>query len=177
MTTLPYSPGDVTRSHEWLHHNGTYTEVTILHPEYRRGEREWNREHDAWPITRYITSAAELLHIVRQYAGERMICSGLNPRPAILRHKDGRLRSATETDIAISQTLLLDIDLHATVTPERMDNLRRFLNRADEYFASNGLQRPVRARTTRGSHLLFAYDPIIGRSSVACSWSAPAVEL
>jgi hypothetical protein len=90
-----------------------------------------------------------------------MVCYGLNPRPAILSKADGRLRSATETDIRVSQNLLLDLDLEGTITPERLDSLKRFLRVADEYVASLGCARPVRAATGRGSHLLFAYAPVL----------------
>src|SRR5262249_9683433 len=110
MATDLYSPGDVTRSHEWLDHPPGLTEVSILHPAYKPGEQDWNRRHQAWPITRYVTSTGDLLLLVRSYAGERLLCYGLNPRPALLRHEDGRARSAKEADITQSQTLLLDLD-------------------------------------------------------------------
>jgi hypothetical protein len=160
MAPLPYSPGDITRSHAWLHHNGGLTEATILHPDYHADDKEWNREHGAWPITRYLDNTADLLRIVRTYAGERMICYGLNPRPSALTNPDGRKRSAKESDIALSQTLLLDIDLDGTITTERAIAFAHFLGNAFEYFTSKGLQRPVNASTGRGVHLLLAYDPI-----------------
>ncbi|MDX2154033.1 MAG: hypothetical protein SFV54_25055 [Bryobacteraceae bacterium] len=160
MDPRPYSPNDVTRSHAWLNHNRGYTEVTILHPLFKPQEQDWNRAHHAWPITRYVRSNADLLHFVRTYAGERMLCFGINPRPSPLRYENGGLRSAKEADITVSQTLLLDIDLEGTITTDRLEHLRRFLRRADEYFTSKGLHRPIRARTGRGSHLLLAYEAI-----------------
>jgi len=160
MATQPYSPGNVTRSYHWLDHHPRMTEVSILHPDYQPGDKTWNQSHQAWPITRYVHTTAELLSIVREYAGERLVCYGLNPRPRILTHPDGRLRSAKEADITGSQTLLLDLDLHGSVTPERLHSLVRFLSNADESCTSLGIARPVRASTGRGSHLLFAYPPI-----------------
>ncbi|MDX2154037.1 MAG: hypothetical protein SFV54_25075 [Bryobacteraceae bacterium] len=157
---MTYSRHDIIRSHHWLTHTPGYTEVTILHPQYHAGDHAWNQQHQAWPITRYVQRTRDLLHLVHEHTGERMICYGLNPRPAVLRHEDGRIRSAKEPDINLSQTLLIDIDLQGTVTPARLDDLRRFLNRADEYVTSKRLQRPTRARTSRGSHLLFPFKPI-----------------
>jgi hypothetical protein len=155
-----YSRADVRRGYAWLGHQGSYTELTILHPEYRADDPERNREHKAWPITQYVSSVAGVEDLVRQYAGERFVCYGINPRPAILTKPDGRLRSATEADIGVSQNVLLDLDLEGTVTPERLDALKAFLARADEYFTALGCRRPVLAATGRGSHLLFAYQPI-----------------
>jgi hypothetical protein len=68
--------------------------------------------------------------------------------------------SAREIDIAVSQNLLLDIDLNGAVVPSRLASLTRFLRVADEYFTSLGIGRPFRASTGRGSHLLFAYEPL-----------------
>jgi hypothetical protein len=138
-----------------------YTEVSVLHPAYRPGDASWNRRHGSWPVVEYVTSLAGLESVVRTYAGERMVCYGLNPRLAILTKPDGRLRSATEADIRVSQNLLLDLDLEGNVTPDRLDSLKRFLRVADEYVAALGCARPVRAATGRGSHLLFAYAPIL----------------
>jgi hypothetical protein len=156
-----YSSLEVIRGYEWLGHKTGTTEVSILHPEYHAGDKDWNRAHQAWPLTHYLTSIHDLIALVRQHAGERLVCYGLNPRPGILRRPDGRLRSAKEPDITISQSLLLDLDLEGTPSPERLRSLVRFLSTADEYFASLGLHRPVRAATGRGSHLLFAYPPIL----------------
>jgi hypothetical protein len=152
-----YSKDDCRRGFSWLGHAGRYTEISVLHPEYRPGDASWNRSHRSWPVTDYVTSLAGVEDLVRAYAGDRLVCYGLNPRPSILSKPDGRLRSATEADIAASQNLVLDLDVQNTVTPERLDALKRFLLRADEYFQSLGLRRPVRAATGRGSHLLFAY--------------------
>jgi hypothetical protein len=107
-----------------------------------------------------VTSRSGVEDIVRQYHGERLVCYGLNPRPAILTKADGRLRSAGEADIRFCQNTVLDLDLEGAVTSARLDALKRFLRVADEYFDSLGYQRPVRVSTGRGSHLLFAFPPI-----------------
>ena len=156
----PFSVGDVRRGYSWLGHGGGWTEVTMLSPSYRPGDTAWNRSHDAFPLTRYVRGSKPLLEIVLQYGGSRMVCYGLNPRPDALSRDDGRPRSAREADIIASQNLLVDIDLEGTVTPGRTAALVRWLDKADEYFTGLGINRPVRAGTGRGSHLLFAYDPI-----------------
>jgi hypothetical protein len=109
-----------------------------------------------------VTSLAGLLSIVEEYAGSRMVCYGLNPRPAILSKANGALRSAKEGDLALSQSLLLDIDLEGEATTERLASLKReLLPRADQYVASLGCRRPGRCSSgNRGSHLRFAYAPI-----------------
>jgi hypothetical protein len=154
-----YSRADVRRGFAWLGHAGQYTELTILHPDYKPGDAVWNGSHQSWPVVAYVTSLAGVEEVVRNHAG-RLVCYGLNPRSAIHAKPIGALRSATEADIAVSQNLLLDLDLEGTVTPERLDALKRFLSVADEYVTSLGCARPVRAATGRGSHLLFAYPAI-----------------
>lgn len=156
---MPCVP-DVQRGYDVLGLPGSYAEITVLHPAYRRGEVSWNREHDAWPRIAYVTSINGLLDLVREYAGARAVLYGINPRPAILTHPDGRLRSAKEADIAVSQNLVLDLDVEGAPSPERLNRLKAFLRLADEYFVGLGLQRPVRAATGRGSHLVFAYPTI-----------------
>jgi hypothetical protein len=116
--------------------------------------------HKAWPVTQYVTSLAGLEEFARSYAGERMLCYGINPRPAVLTRPDGRLRSARDDDIAACQNLVLDFDLDDAITAGRLEELKRFLARADEYVLGLGLRKPIRAATGRGSHLLFAFPQI-----------------
>lgn len=155
-----YSLSTVHRGYDWLGHAPSYTEITVLHPGYRADDPAWNRQHQAWPITGYVTSVGGLVGFVREYAGERLVCYGLNPRSSILTKPNGRLRSATEADMMAAQNLVLDVDLEGTITAERLRVLRAFLGKADEYFTGLGLHRPVRAATGRGSHLLFAYPAV-----------------
>jgi hypothetical protein len=161
MPGRQYSPDDVARGHAWLGHAGVgVTEVSALHPEYRPGEHDWNLQHKAWPITTYLRDVEDLFAIVRQYAGGRMICYGLNPRPHKLTHPDGRTRSAKERDIVISQNTMIDLDLLGTVTPMRGLQLLYFVESANDYFQGLGLQRQPYVSTGRGLHFLFAYPPI-----------------
>jgi hypothetical protein len=157
------SDRDVQRGYAYLGLQKAYAEVTVLHPKYRKADAASNREHDAWPRTAYVTSIDGLVALVREYAGARTLLYGINPRPSVLAHPDGRLRSAKEADIAASQNLVLDLDLEGAPSPERLNRLKAFLRLPDEYFLGLGLQRPVRAATGRGSHLLFAYPPILVR--------------
>jgi hypothetical protein len=160
MAPLPYSIPDIARAYHWLAHKPHYTEICILHPAYQHGDKHWNRRHDAWPRTHYITNTNQLIYLVRSFAGKRLVCYGINPRPTVLRHENGRIRSAQETDITTSQTLLLDLDLHGTITPAREQSLQELLGNVGEYCTSLGITPPTRATTGRGVHLLFAYPPI-----------------
>jgi hypothetical protein len=157
---IPYNAATVTRAYHWLDHTNGATEISILHPAYQPGDHNWNQQHQSWPITKYIKTSHELLAIIHQHAGTRMICYGLNPRPGILTKPNGRPRSAKENDITHAQTLLLDLDLHGTSTPARLQSLKTFLDTADEYLTSLGINRPTRASTGRGSHLLHPYPPL-----------------
>src|SRR5438477_1109610 len=116
-----FSLGNVRRGYRWVGHEPRgVTEVSILHPAYRRGDQDWNRRHGSWPLTFYVSSEQELLALVRRYCGERMVCYGLNPRPAVLTREDGRCRAGTENDVAVSMNLLIDIDLEGTVSSSRL---------------------------------------------------------
>jgi hypothetical protein len=160
---VSYSVSDVRRGYDWLGFDGRLTELAVLSPLYRPGDRRWNRRHESWPIIKYVSSLDELLLVVREYAGRRLLCYGINPRSEVLADRRGRLQSSTETALDSSQTLLLDFDLDGTVSPSRLAALTRVLGRVDAYCASLGLQRGVRASTGRGSHLLFAYPPMAVR--------------
>src|SRR5688572_24679858 len=126
---MRFSISDVMRGYDWLGQTTGVTEVCMLHPDYRRADPARNRAHRSWPITTYITTSTELLHLVRQYAGERLLCYGINPRPQILTRPDGRLRSARQDDITTVQNLVLDLDLEGAPTPSRLAALTRFLSK------------------------------------------------
>jgi hypothetical protein len=160
MTASAFNPADVRRGYQWLDHAAGVTEVSVLHPDFKPGDVDGNSSRRAWPLTYYVLGAAQLSRIIRQYADERMVCYGLNPRTDLLRSPEGRVRSAKEADIAISQTLLLDVDVHDHPTPERLDLLGSFLCGLGEYWQSIGIKPPVMPRTGRGHHLLFAFPPV-----------------
>jgi hypothetical protein len=135
--------------------------VSVLHSDYRPGDLEWNASRRSWPITRYIRSPDELLWLVHAYAGRRILTYGLNPRPAVLKRDDGKIRSAKGTDITVSQSVLLDTDLLGTASPARGPPLVRYVERVFEYFADHKFNRPVHASTGGGVHFVPAYRPII----------------
>lgn len=154
-----YALSDVCRAYDWL--DNPLTEVAILHPAYRRGDTPWNRMHDAWPITAYVRTERALLRLIHRYAGERLLCYGLNPRPSILQTADRRLGSAQETDIVTAHKLMIDMDLEGRITQARLRALVSLLDVADDYFRALGIQRPARASSgSQGSHLLFAYPSV-----------------
>lgn len=155
-----YVVGDVIRSYRWLGHDSGYTELNALHPEYRPGDRAWNKEHHAYPVIAYLRSEQELLRFVAEYAHDHMVCYGLNPRPAVRRNSRGQVYSARETDISVSQNLVLDPDLQGTVTDARLRTTEELLTSVDAFFQDHGWLVPVRATTGRGYHLLCAYPPI-----------------
>jgi hypothetical protein len=148
-----YDPVVLRHGFRWLGHGGGVTEVVALHPSYRAGYPKWNHQYKAWPVTTYLTLEQELLRFVDRYAGDRMVCYGLNPRPAPLLQETGKPRSAKESDIMVGQNLLLDLDAHDGRAPP----FDEIVSRASDYVRSLGLRRPLESRTGRGLHLLFAY--------------------
>jgi hypothetical protein len=154
-----YSLSDALRSYRWLGHQG-FTELNAWHPAYRPGRENyaWNREHDAFPRVAYARNELELVRFLEAYAGKRMCCFGLNPRPSAFRNERGYYRSAKESEILVSQNLLLDVDTKDHSPPQPADE--SFLDKTKEYFLDLGLLPPVRACTGRGHHLLFAYEVI-----------------
>lgn len=159
---VTYCQSDVRRGYSWLGHGGRgVTEVSILHPEYRVGDADWNRSHRSWPLNRFVRSEFELSQLVSAYAGERLLCYGINPRPSPWPREHGH-RSAKEHDIETGQSLVLDLDLEGTPSAARLAGVTRFLDTADDYWHSLGIRKPVRAFSGgRGYHLLFAYPPVV----------------
>lgn len=163
---VAYSIEDVRRGYAWLAQK-SYTEITVLHPGFRRDDPSWNTRHDAWPRTDYVTCADGLLEYVRRYAGERLVCYGVNPRPQILAKPDGRLRSATTGDIDAVQTVVFDIDCLGTAPPTQLRALDKLLENTAAYWHDVGTAAPVRACSGNGYHLLFAVPPIATASHPA----------
>ncbi len=141
----------MARSYAWLGHTGRgYTEVNAIAP-HRSGWRT---------VVDYVTSPAGFAQFVQHYAHERLVLVGINPRPLVVTHRNGGLRSASNPEISESQNLLLDIDLDGDVTSERLTRLAHVLDAVADQLCRDGFQVPVRAMTGRGYHLLFAYPPI-----------------
>lgn len=152
-----HNPDDIARSHQWLGHDGYFTELNAIHPAYRHGDRQWNAAHNAYPIVRYAKTTAEVVGFANQYAMTHMVCCGINPRQEPLSNDYGRPRSAREIEITVSQNILFDIDLKSR---EHLAALEELLQGTKEYFAGRGFLQPATAYTGRGYHLLFAYEPI-----------------
>jgi hypothetical protein len=156
-----YSLKDVVDSYRWLGQG--LTELNAFHPEYRPGRenRDWNRERQAYPVVRYARSEREVVRFVEQYAGTRLVCYSINPRPHVLRNENGFVRAALDADVRHVQNLLLDLDpAGETPSPAQLRDLDGLLDRANSYFSDLGLAVPARARTGRGRHLLFALPAV-----------------
>jgi hypothetical protein len=138
-----------------------YLEVNAFHPDYRPGREnfEHNRERDSWPRLAYVSTETEFLRFVRQYASERMVCCGLNPRTEILRNSAGYLRPARESEVPEGRALMLDLDPADSAAPDP-EALGHLLEAADQYFSDLRLLPPARGRSGRGVHLVSVYSPI-----------------
>jgi hypothetical protein len=153
---------DVIKSFQWLGHKSV-TELNAYHLDYRPGPEnfEHNLKHKAFPRIWYTRKKEELVNFVLKYHSSRICCYSLNPRKRILKNDKGYPQSAKESEIEVSQNLLLDFDfVGREVRKERVADFELFLQKADEYFLNLGLQPPVRAFTGRGYHLLFPYPEI-----------------
>lgn len=163
-----YSLDELTRSYRWMGHDGSYTELNGLHPEYRPGKThfDWNVQRRAFPRIWYVRSEMEVVRFAQRFGGSRMVCYGINPRSSIFKNKSGYARAALDTEIAVSQNILFDLDFEDSSTrSEQTTDLEGFLEKTDEYFLDQGLKPPVRGFSGRGYHLLFAYPAIKVRDS------------
>lgn len=156
-----YSVEDVVKSYVWLGHRG-FTELNAFHPEYRTGSenRDWNREQQTYPKIRYARSPDDAVRFVEKYAGERIVCFGLNPRSRVFKNSSGYPRAALDSEIEVSQNLLFDFDFENTPSIEHLSVFSDFLKRAKEHLQDLGFKLPTGAFTGRGYHLLFAYPAI-----------------
>lgn len=157
-----YSVEDIVKSYVWLGHRG-FTELNAFHPDYQQGKENfgWNLKHQTFPKVWYARNPDEAVRFVETYVESRTVCYSLNPRPRIFKNQKGFARSAFDSEIALSQSLLFDFDFESKkVSDSQLDAFAQFLSRADTYFLDQQLQVPVRAQTGRGYHLLFAYPAI-----------------
>lgn len=153
----------VSAFYRWLGHREA-SEVLILDPAFRPGRehRAWNRDHRTYPITRYVRSEAQLLNLVRQYAGGKLIAIGHNERPRAFTNEHGFPRSAKEPEIRTSRQLFCDVDVEGegkSPTQHRAlgDYLRTELNR---YFRDLGFQEPVITSSGKGYHVWVAHKAV-----------------
>lgn len=85
----------------------------------------------------------------------------LNPVLAVLKNEKGWPRAAKESDIAVSQNMVLDADfIDKQNYAERLEALETNIQSFNEYWNDLGIKTPVRAFTGRGYHYLFPYAPI-----------------
>ena len=142
---------DIVCSYRWLGHTG-YTELNAFHPDYKpeREHFEWNKRHQTFPRVWYARDESTLLDFVRKNAQSRMVCYGINPRPAIFRNSRGYGRAARDSEIQVSQNLILDFDFEGKPANQQQELLKGFLHRVEEYTsrirASSHLPRRLPAR-------------------------------
>lgn len=155
-----YSLEEITKAYKWLGHK-QYTDLSALHPDYRPGQFEWNRENRVFPITSYAKSSKDVLDFVKKYSPERLVLYGINPRPMIYKNDKGYFRSALEHEIEICQNMYIDIDPQSkNFSKEQIAKLELSLEKFDQFFLDQGLLAPVNAFTGRGYHKLLAFPPI-----------------
>lgn len=151
---------EVVKGYGFLDHSrGGLSELTAISPVYRRGDRDWNRLHAAWPVVAYFGSERDVVGFVRRFAGERLVVIGLNPRRKAFRNSAGYLRGAFESEVDVVRSFMLDLDFVGG--DGDLDSLLSFLGRGgDGYFLDRGLYRPVRHVTGRGVQLWFALPDV-----------------
>ncbi|MBI4454735.1 MAG: hypothetical protein HY644_02425 [Acidobacteria bacterium] len=161
-----YSLSDVVKSYRWLGHRG-WTELNAIHPDYQVGKENygWNLKHGTFPKVSYARSEKEIVSFVEKFSDSRICCFGINARSKIFTNDRGYARSAVESEIEISQNLLLDFDFETRkISDAQAAAAREFLKRAVQYFLDMGLLAPAKAATGRGYHLLFAYPGVLVRA-------------
>jgi len=165
--TEQYSLPDIKNAYFWLGHEGRgYTELNAYHPDYQPGPEHYerNRKYDLFPKVAYTGGYHGLERFVDQYAGQRTIAYGVNPRPKILRNPQGYVRGARDQDIEIAQNMFLDIDYEQKDPAQRPKEYNQavgyFLHHSDEFFQDKALRAPVKAFTGNGHHLLLPYPPV-----------------
>jgi len=155
---------DAVKSYNWLGHDGHgYTELLAIHPLYKPGKEyyEENVQNKAFPRVWYAKDERELLSFLNRYHGSHMCCYGVNPRAEILRNDKNYPRRAGESDIAEVQNFYLDFDYADEIKDgKQAKTLEDFLDEVDSYLLENKFNRPVRAFSGKGYHLLFALPTI-----------------
>jgi len=159
---------EVCKSYRCLGLEGGLTEVVALHPGYRPGAEHvaWNKEHQTFPRTAYVTGEQALLRFIDEHYGngKRMICMSLNPRSQVFRNERGFPRGAYEAEIEVSQNMLFDFDGKQPASPQATAAYQEFFKEARLHFQGEGLKPPTYAETGRGFHFLFAYPAISARA-------------
>lgn len=158
---------DSLSAYHWLRHQGRgLPELGAYSPYYLQGKENFqhNKEHDAFPKTWYGRSENDVLKFVKRYAGRRILCVGINPRPSILRNRKGFARAAREEEIELAQSLLQDFDAQRGNPSEaHLQAVHDFLQKTNPYFLDQNLYPPVRSPSGNGWHQLYAFPPVLVR--------------
>ena len=155
-----YNAFDVVQSYRWLGHKGHgYTELIAFHPEYKpcKENFEQNLKNNAFPKIWYAQSEKQIMAFLYKYHGDHMCCYGVNPRPSVLKNDNGYPKHASDTDISEVNNFYFDIDFKdGNHESKQLKTLDEFLEEVDNHLLEKGIQKPTRAFTGNGYHLLFA---------------------
>ena len=158
-----YYAEDIIRSYRWLGHSRhEFTELNAFHRNYRPGpdNYQFNRRHGFNTKIWYVNSEQQLMEFVRRFYRNHTLCFGVNPRPKRFRNNAGYLRSAQNVDILFIQNLYLDFDLENPGKDENFFRLEELLDDIEFFLSKENIQKPVRAFTGNGYHLLFAIPKV-----------------
>jgi hypothetical protein len=155
---------DVIQSYKWLGHQECgYTELLAVHPAYKYGKEnyEHNIKNKAFPKIWYAKSEKQILAFLSKYHGSHLCCYGINPRTKVLKNKRGYPKRASNSDIEVVNNFYIDIDFSNNL--DKKKQLKEFddiLEEIDSYLIYKDIQKPVRAFTGNGYHLLFPLPSI-----------------
>lgn len=159
-----YEITDIHKSFNWLGHAPYYTELSAFHKNYQPGKQHYesNFKNRAFPKNAYAQSVKQVEAFVRKNYKDHLLCYGLNPRTKIFRNVQNFPRSAKESEIEIVKNVLFDFDFkEKKYLEKKLENLEINFKQFDDYFFDHGLkEKPVRAFTGQGYHLLFATSDI-----------------
>lgn len=159
-----FNKNDVIKSYQWLgHQDYGYTELLAIHPSYKPGRENYdhNMENKAFPKIWYVKTEKQLLAFLYRYHKDHICCYGVNPRASILKNSKGFPRRSKDSDIEIFKNFYFDFDLTDNSNrKKKLKLLDEFLAEVDNHLSEIGIQKPVRAFTGNGYHLLFAVPDV-----------------
>lgn len=157
-----YSREDIINSFRWLGHAPYgYTELAAFHKNYKPGRENFNENRQkGWlPEIWYGRTEKQIMAFTLRFHKDHTCCYGINPRPGILKNKRKYVRSARDSDIKIVMNFYLDFDLTEDADEKKLLRLEEFLDEVDGYLGKEKINKPVRAFTGNGYHLLFPLPP------------------
>ncbi len=164
MIIEKYDLKDVKASFAWLGHAPHFTELSAFHKDYLPGKQHYesNFKNRAFPKIEYAKTAKQVERFVKKNYKDHLLCFGLNPRTQVFVNNRNFPRSAKESEIELVKNVLFDFDFkEKKYLEEKLAELEINFMQFDEYFFDNGLkEKPVRAFTGQGYHLLFATNNI-----------------